>query len=71
MKKHQWVKAFDGAVTVCDPKGTILEMNDKAMKVFHKQGGKKLFGSNLLDCHPEPARSKLEKLMKQQRKTIK
>ena len=70
MKKHQWVKEFAGAVTVCDPHGIILEMNDQAVKVFQNQGGTKLLGSNLLDCHPEPARTKLEKLMKQQQKNV-
>jgi hypothetical protein len=34
MKKHQWVKEFVGAVTVCDPKGIILEMNDQGVKMF-------------------------------------
>ena len=68
--KHLWVKEFVGAVTVCDPEGVILEMNDQAVKVFHKQGGTKLLGTNLLDCHPEPARAKLKQLMKQQEKNI-
>ena len=70
MKKHQWVKEFVGAVTVCDPKGIILEMNDQGVKMFKGQGGSKLLGSNLLDCHPEPARKKLKHLMKQQQNNI-
>ena len=70
MKKYQWVKEFVGAVTVCDTKGIILEMNDRAVKMFRKQGGAKLLGSNLLDCHPDPARRKLEELMKQQRRNV-
>lgn len=70
MKKHQWLKEFADAVTVCDPKGIIFEMNDQAVKVFHSQGGTKLLGSNLLDCHPEPARTKLKQLIKQQQKNV-
>jgi len=65
MGAHQWVQEFSGAVTVCNPEGIILEMNDQAVKIFQKRGGKQLLGSNLLDCHPEPARSKLKQLMEQ------
>ena len=63
MEKNRWVKEFRGAVTVCDPEGTIFEMNDKAAEVFAADGGKKLVGANVLDCHPEPARSKLREMM--------
>jgi hypothetical protein len=61
--EHAWLAEFPGAVTVCDPGGVILEMNDKAAQTFEKDGGLALIGKNLLDCHPEPARSKLEDLL--------
>ncbi len=60
---HQWVKEFPGSVTVCDPDGIILEMNEKSAKTFQADGGAKLIGTNLLDCHPESARVKLQRLM--------
>ncbi len=60
---HQWVKEFPGAITVCGPDGTILEMNDRSAKTFQSDGGEKLIGANLLDCHPELARAKLQQLM--------
>ena len=63
MEKDSWVQGFRGSITVCDPDGIILEMNDRAKKAFKDQGGNKLIGTNLFDCHPEPARSKLKKLM--------
>ncbi|MBI5848879.1 MAG: diguanylate cyclase [Nitrospirae bacterium] len=63
MEKSAWVKEFAGSVVVCDPEGIILEMNEKAIKTFAKSGGIKLIGSNLLDCHPEPSRTKLQQLM--------
>jgi len=47
------VKEFPGSVVVCDLEGIIQEMNDKAVKTFEADGGIKLVGSNLLDCHPE------------------
>jgi transcriptional regulator with PAS, ATPase and Fis domain len=60
---NDWIKEFNGAVTICDPTGIILEMNDKSARTFEKDGGRALIGSNLLDCHPEPARAKLADLL--------
>jgi PAS domain-containing protein len=64
MTHHPWVQEFPGAITICDPDGIILEMNDKAAQAFQEQGGRDLIGTNLLDCHPEPARAKLKRLLK-------
>ncbi|MBN1305862.1 MAG: hypothetical protein JXA13_15605 [Anaerolineales bacterium] len=63
---NNWVKEFNGSVTVCDPEGTILEMNDQAAEAFASNGGRGLIGANLLDCHPEPARTKLVEMMRSQ-----
>ncbi len=60
---HEWVKEFPGAVTVCDRHGVILEMNEKAAEVFAADGGRALVGRNVLDCHPGPARTQLEKML--------
>jgi transcriptional regulator with PAS, ATPase and Fis domain len=64
MTNHKWVKEFPAEITVCDSKGIILEMNDRAAETFQDQGGEKLIGTNLLSCHPEDARLKLKRLMK-------
>jgi transcriptional regulator with PAS, ATPase and Fis domain len=65
-----WTQEFLGAITVCDRKGIILEMNDRSVKTFADQGGKKLIGSNLLDCHSELSRGKVERLLKTQQKNV-
>jgi transcriptional regulator with PAS, ATPase and Fis domain len=70
MTRHAWVQEFTGAVTVCDTKGTIIEMNAKAAKTFEKDGGEKLLGTNVLDCHPEPAKSKLRHIMDNQKANV-
>jgi transcriptional regulator with PAS, ATPase and Fis domain len=70
MNEHDWIKEFPGSVTVCDEKGIILEMNDKAAKTFEKDGGYALIGKNMLDCHPEPARTKAERLLATKEKNI-
>jgi len=67
---HRWVKEFPGAITVCDSAGIILEMNKKSADSFRDQGGKKLIGSNLMNCHPEPARRKLRRLMKRRETNV-
>jgi len=63
MDQHDWIKQFPAAITVCDCKGVILEMNDKAALSFESDGGYTLIGKNLLDCHPEPARSHVERML--------
>jgi len=63
MADHEWVRAFPGAVTVCDRDGVILEMNARSVAVFADDGGAALLGTNVLDCHPEPARGKLAALL--------
>ena len=62
-QENAWIKEFPAAATICDPHGIILEMNDKAAKSMEKDGGNDLIGKNMLDCHPDPARGKLERLM--------
>lgn len=70
MPQHAWVQEFAGAITVCDPDGVILEMNDKAASAFQAQGGAALIGTNLLDCHPEPARTKTRELLDSRRTNV-
>ena len=70
MEKHDWIKQFPAAIIVCDCKGVILEMNDKAAKTSETDGGHALIGRNLLDCHPEPARSTVERLLEACEKNI-
>jgi PAS domain S-box-containing protein len=60
---NAWVKEFPGAVIVADAQGSIIEMNDKAIKNFEKYGGKALIGKNLLEIHPEPSRTKVAEIL--------
>jgi hypothetical protein len=63
MAEHEWVRAFPGAVTVCDRDGVLLEMNERSVAVFADDGGAALIGTNALDCHPEPSRGKLAAML--------
>ena len=51
------------AITVCDAEGNILDMNDKSANTFLASGGYELIGKSLMNCHPEPARIKLQDML--------
>jgi transcriptional regulator with PAS, ATPase and Fis domain len=67
---HNWIKEFPSPITVCDADGIVLEMNDKSAESFEKDGGYNLIGKSLIDCHPEPAKTKLKDMMKAQTKNV-
>jgi hypothetical protein len=58
MSPLAWLDGIAVAATVCDRQGVCLYMNEQAAQQFAKSGGRALVGSNLLDCHEEPARSR-------------
>ena len=60
LKDLDWIP---GSVMICDLGGIVLEMNPKAAETYQKYGGMELLGKSLIDCHPEPARSKLLRLL--------
>ena len=64
MTEGSWVKELPAEVMVCDPVGIILAMNDHAEVLFSDDGGSTLLGKNVLDCHPDPAFTKLEGMLK-------
>lgn len=61
---NMWSDEFDGAITICNRDGIITYMNDSSQKQFQNYGGIDLIGTSLLDCHPEPSRSKLASMLK-------
>ena len=62
--------SFDGAITICDKNALIQYMNKKAIETFAAEGGEKLIGTNLLDCHGEESRKKLEFMMANRVKNV-
>lgn len=58
-----WTDGFLGAITVCDCNGIVVYMNDRSKKQFAKSDDGDLVGKSLIDCHPEPARTKLKKML--------
>lgn len=70
MKSHEWIETLPGSVMVCDADGVFIEMNDEAARLLEKHGGRALLGSNIFDCHPEGAREKLRRLMRNRETNI-
>jgi transcriptional regulator with PAS, ATPase and Fis domain len=66
----EWFEEFPAGITVCDADGILLEMNEKAAKTFEKDGGRALIGKNMLECHPEPARTKTQQLLAGRQKNV-
>ena len=64
-----FLKEADIAMTVCDREGRIIYMNNQSKEV-NQQPGTDLMGKNILDCHPEPARSLLVRMMENGEKHV-
>lgn len=63
METDQWINEFPSAITVCNKEGIIIFMNEKAKRTFSNSGGERLLGTNVLECHPEPSRTKLAQML--------
>lgn len=63
MEKIDYFDDLNIAITVSDTDGKIMYMNQKSATTFTKQGGLDLVGKSLLDCHPEPSKSKVIDLL--------
>lgn len=68
--KRDYFENVDVAVTICDKDGIILDMNEKSRKTFIKPGMPEIIGQNVLDCHPEPARSLLADMLMNPRTNV-
>lgn len=66
----EYFKEVNLAVTICDREGRIIDMNDKSRRTFLKPGQEELIGKNVLDCHPEPARSLLADMLQNPRTNV-
>jgi transcriptional regulator with PAS, ATPase and Fis domain len=68
--KKEWFHSLDAAITICDKEGIIVYMNRKSVETFANEGGKKLIGSNLLECHSPASAEILREMMKTQKENI-
>jgi len=60
-----WLDEEEAAITICDLEGIIIYMNERSIKAFTKYDESGVtVGSSLVECHPEPSRTKLLSMLK-------
>ncbi|MCX6250138.1 MAG: hypothetical protein NTX61_05230 [Bacteroidetes bacterium] len=59
----EWIEKLNGNIMVCDARGIIVYLNEKAIKSYAAEGGTSLIGRNLMDCHNENSRKKIKEIM--------
>ncbi len=67
MDDVRWADEIDAAVTVLDARGVITYMNRRSQEVYAAEGGAALIGKSAFDCHPKPARAKLQAILETRR----
>ncbi|MBI5095879.1 MAG: PAS domain-containing protein [Candidatus Hydrogenedentes bacterium] len=65
---ENYFEEVPAAVTIADAGGAIVYMNAASKKAFEAHGN--LIGTDLFDCHPEPSKTKLKELVKEQRTNV-
>ncbi len=63
MDSFDWAKEFNASVTICNREGIVVYMNGRSIAQFKNYGGESLVGNSLVDCHPEPSRTKLLQML--------
>jgi hypothetical protein len=66
MKSPDWVNEFSAAIDICDKDGVLLYLNQKAVKSFESEGGEKLIGTSILNCHSEQSNEIIREMMKKE-----
>lgn len=61
---ESWLDEYDAAITICNLDGEIIYVNDRSKEMFSKDINGNILGYNLIDCHPEPSRTKLLAMLK-------
>ena len=58
-----WASELPVAVTVSDKDGIILYMNEKSKSTFADDGGEKLIGKSMFECHSRASQNKIQIMM--------
>lgn len=65
-----FIEKLDGAVIVTDADGSLIYMNERALRNFEKDGGKELLGKNLMDCHSEGSCKKILEIIETKKNNV-
>lgn len=67
---HGFIDELGASVMLCDTDGILVYMNDRCAEQYKAKGGREMIGTNIFECHPEPARTKLKELIENQDENI-
>mgnify|MGYP000953369413 CR=1 FL=1 len=67
MQDHPWADSVPFAITLCDCEGNILDMNEKSIQTFAKDGGNNLIGKSLFNCHSPKDNRKIVELIENEK----
>lgn len=59
---EDWAKEISAAITLIDANDIIIYMNDAAIEVFSDDGGEKLIGQNVKNCHNEYSNAVIDRI---------
>jgi transcriptional regulator with PAS, ATPase and Fis domain len=66
-----WLDEDEAAITICDLNGIIVYMNERSKRSFAKYDTDgDLTGTSLIECHPEPSRTKLLSMLKEPQNNV-
>jgi transcriptional regulator with PAS, ATPase and Fis domain len=65
-----WEKEFPAAITVTNNENKIIYMNERSLQVFEKDGGSKLLGANLFECHSAPSNEIIEEIISSKKTNV-
>jgi transcriptional regulator with PAS, ATPase and Fis domain len=65
-----FIDKLSGNIIVCDARGIIVYMNERAITQYAKDGGAGLIGQNLMDCHGAQSRQKIMEIMETHEKNV-
>ena len=65
-KLFYWEEEFGVSVMIADSEGRIVYMNKKAIETYASDGGEKLIGKNLQECHQPASTEIIQRIMREQ-----
>ena len=60
---RNWLDSLPYSVMVCDRRFRLLYMNEVAVEMTGKYGGRELLGTNILKCHPAKSQRRLRSIL--------
>jgi c-di-AMP phosphodiesterase-like protein len=70
MNANDYSQNLPFGITLCNSDGIIEYMNDKSKEIFKEDGGEKLVGKNLFDCHSQKSKMQLQDMFAEKKENF-